>query len=343
MKSTNLRGDGEFGGRGRKLGARLTWCGLVAMFALGLTMESVGADRSLAERLGYGVEDRLLIINGDDVGMCHAANVASIDSLENGLMTSATIMVPCPWFPEIAAYAAGHPGVDLGVHLTHTSEWKKYRWGPVSSRESVPGLVDPQGYLWPSVAEVYANATPEEAEREGRAQIVKALQAGIDITHLDSHMGALQYDIRYHGAYQRLALEFDLPLRMASQETLVSFGAGQLRAELAREGILCPDYLIHGGRKSGEAVGAYWRRMLSELRPGVTELYIHASVDGEELRQITGSWRERVAEYELFTRDAEIRAARLRPVENRGIQSGPAQERGAQRAFERAMGRPFIR
>lgn len=308
MKTRKFRGDGESAGSIRKLGARLAWCGLGAMFALGLSMECVAADRSLAERLGYGVGDRLLIINGDDVGMCHAANVASIDSLENGLMTSATIMVPCPWFPEIAAYAVAHPGLDLGIHLTHTSEWKKYRWGPVSSRDRVSGLVDPHGYLWPSVEEVYAKATPEEAEREGRAQIQKAMRAGIDITHLDSHMGALQYDIRYHVAYQRLASEFDLPLRMASQETLASFGAGQLRAELAREGILCPDYLVHGGRKPGETVGDYWRRMLRGLRPGVTELYIHAAVDGEELRQITNSWRERVAEYELFTRDAEMRA-----------------------------------
>jgi predicted glycoside hydrolase/deacetylase ChbG (UPF0249 family) len=310
MKSQDRKRHGGVAGRSRWRGfsSRFAFLGVAAVLAWGVSAADLSAVRSLGERLGYGVEDRLLIINGDDVGMCHAANVASIDSLENGLMTSATIMVPCPWFPEIAAYAAGHPEVDLGIHLTHTSEWKKYRWGPVSSRDSVPGLVDPQGYLWPSIEEVYANATPEQAEREGRAQILKARQAGVDITHLDSHMGTLQYDIRYHVAYQRLASEFVLPLRMASQETLVSFGAGHLRAELAQEGILCPDYLIYGERKSGEAVGDYWRRMLRGLRPGVTELYIHASVDGEELRQITGSWRERVAEYELFTRDAEVRA-----------------------------------
>ncbi len=273
------------------------------------------ADRTLAERLGYGVEDRLLIVNGDDAGMCHAANVATIDSLENGLMTSATVMVPCPWFPELAAYAANHPERGIGVHLTHTSEWKKYRWGPVASRDSVPGLLDPEGYFWPSIEGVYTHATPEEAEREGRAQIRKALQAGIDVTHLDSHMGTLQYDLRYHAVYVKLALEFDLPLRTASQETLEALGAGQLRSELARAGILCPDYLIHGGRERGEAVGDYWRRMLRGLRPGVTELYIHAAAEGEELRKITGSWRDRVAEYELFTRDPEIRAL----LESQGV------------------------
>lgn len=277
--------------------ANLTWA-----------ISGATADRTLAERLGYAPEARLLIVNGDDVGMCHAANAATIDSMEHGLMTSATIMVPCPWFPEIAAYAASHPLSDFGIHLTHTSEWKKYRWGPVSSRESVPGLLDPAGYLWPSIEGVYGHATPEEAEREGRAQIHKALDAGVDVTHLDSHMGTLQYDLRYHGVYQKLAREFDLPLRMGSQETLEAFGAGHLRAELAKVGILCPDYLIHGGRERGEPIADYWRRMLRDLRPGVTELYIHAAKDGEELRQITGSWRDRAAEYELFTRDAEIRA-----------------------------------
>jgi predicted glycoside hydrolase/deacetylase ChbG (UPF0249 family) len=185
----------------------------------------------------------------------------------------------------------------------------------VASRDSVPGLLDPHGYFWPSIEGVYAHATPEEAEREGRAQIQKALKAGIDITHLDSHMGTLQYDLRYHAVYVKLALEFDLPLRTASQETLEALGAGQLRSELAKVGVLCPDYLIHGGRERGETVEDYWRRMLRGLRPGVTELYIHAAVEGEELRQITGSWRERVKEYELFTRDPEIRAL----LESQGV------------------------
>src|SRR6185503_5192816 len=103
---------------------------------------------SLAERLGYKPGDKLLIVNGDDVGMCHAANEATIEALEKGLMTSATMMVPCPWFAEIADYAKRNPQRDFGIHLCHTAEWKFYRWGPVASRDKVPGLVDPQGYLW---------------------------------------------------------------------------------------------------------------------------------------------------------------------------------------------------
>jgi chitin disaccharide deacetylase len=180
--------------------------------------------RSLAERLGYRATDKLLIMNGDDAGMCHTANLATIECLEKGLMRSATIMAPCPWFAEIAAYAKGHPDKDFGVHLCHTSEWGKYRWGPVAGRDKVPGLVDPQGYFWSNVLEVYAHATPEEALIEGRAQIERAVAAGVPVTHLDSHMGALQLDPRYLKSYLQLAAEFDLPVRMPSRETLARFG-----------------------------------------------------------------------------------------------------------------------
>ena len=262
---------------------------------------------SLAERLGFSATDRILIVNGDDVGVSHAANQASIASLERGLMTSATIMVPAPWFPEIAAYARANPAADFGLHLVHTSEWTGIKWGPVAGRSVVPGLVDSQGYFWPDIQRVYQHATPDEAALEARAQIRKALDAGIDVTHLDSHMGALQYTEAYFQVYRGLAKEFDLPLRMGSQATLEAFGGGHQRAQLDGDGVVYPDYLIHGGRQPGEAVDAYWRRMLAGLKPGVTELYIHAALPGDEMRAVTRSWQERATEYELFTNDASIR------------------------------------
>jgi predicted glycoside hydrolase/deacetylase ChbG (UPF0249 family) len=263
---------------------------------------------TLAEKLGFGTTDRILIINGDDVGMSHAANAASIDALENGLMTSATIMAPCPWFPEIAEYSKSHPQADFGLHLTHTSEWKGYRWGPVASKSQVPGLIDPQAYLWPDIASMYIHATPAQAEIEARAQIQKALAAGIDVTHLDSHMGALQYDLRYHEVYRKLAKEFNLPLRMGSQDLLEAAGAGHLRSQLDADGIIYPDRLIHGGKNQGEPIADYWKRMLKTLQPGVTELYIHAALAGEEIKAIMESWQDRAMEHHLFTRDPEIRS-----------------------------------
>jgi hypothetical protein len=286
----------------------------------------------LAERLGFRASDRLLIVNGDDAGMSHAANAATMEALEQGLMTSATVMVPCPWFPEMAAYARAHPEADFGVHLTHTSEWKKYRWGPVANRADVPGLLDPDGYFWADIAGVYAHATPEQAGIEARAQLRRAQAAGLDITHLDSHMGTLQYDLRYYAVYRQLALEWDLPLRMGSQELLESFGAGHLRAQLDADGVVYPDYLIHGDRQAGESVTAYWKRVLGQLRPGVTELYIHAALATEEMKQITGSWEARATEHELFTRDLEIRqlleSQGVRRIGYRALRDLQRKERG---------------
>lgn len=274
------------------------------------------ASESLNERLGYQPTDRLVIINCDDVGMCHAANAAVIDGMENGLITSGTIMVPCPWFPEIAAYARAHPETNFGVHLCHTSEWRLYRWGPVLPRVDVPGLVDPEGHLWRSIGAVYAHATPEEALAEGRAQIRKALAAGVDVTHLDSHMGTLQYDLRYFQVYVQLAKEFALPLRMASQETLAKFGQPTVREAVAAQGIIFPDYLVHEELSAmGEDVGGFWRNILRDLRPGVTELYIHAAKPTPELQAITGSWRTRGAEFAAFTLEPETKAV----IEQEGI------------------------
>src|SRR5918993_3770467 len=246
---------------------------------------------TLAERLGFKASDIVLIVNAEEVGMSHAAKEAPRHGMEKGLITSGTIMVPCPWFEEIAAYAVANPKADFGLHLTHTSEWKVYKWGPVASRADVPGLVTPQGYLWPDIGPIYKNATPAQAEIEARAQIRKALDRGIDVTHLDSHMGALQYDMRYHAVYRKLAKEFDLPIRMGNQDLLAKMGGGHLRAELDADGTVYPDFLIHQQKKPDEDTDVYWKRIISELAPGVTELYIHPAAAGDEIQHITNSWK----------------------------------------------------
>ncbi len=287
-----------------------TWAILLAVMIPSLSaIRASGADqRSLAERLGYKATDKILIVNGDDAGMCHPANQATIQCLEKGMMRSATIMVPCPWFPEIAAYAKEHPDKGFGVHLCHTSEWNKYRWGPVASRDKVPGLIDPQGYLWSGVEEVYAHATPQEALIEGRAQIQRALAAGVNVTHLDSHMGTLQLDPRFVETYLQLAVEFDLPLRMASRETLTRFGFPQLRDMFAAKGIVFPDFFVYDELKDEKQdVRGFWLNIVKNLKPGVTELYIHAALPTEEMKAITGSWSTRAQEFEVFTNDEEMK------------------------------------
>lgn len=261
----------------------------------------------LSERLGYKPTDKLLIVNCDDVGMCHSANLAVIDGMENGLITSGTIMTPCPWSGAIMDYAKNHPERDFGVHLTHTAEWRFYRWGPVAPRETVKSLVDADGFLWRSVEEVYAHSNPAEALAEGRAQIQKALAAGVPVTHIDSHMGTMQLAADYVKSYVQLAMEFNLPLRMPSQSTMEKFKQNGLRNELAKQGMVFTDYFIYEEMSDYKEVKPFWTHVIKNLKPGVTEIFIHASKLSDELKAITGTAEKRAQEAACFTNDQDIR------------------------------------
>src|SRR5688572_28910888 len=166
---------------------------------------------NLAQRLGYPSDAKLLIIHGDDLGMAHSVNAASIRALEHGMVNSGSIMVPAPWFPEIAAWARKNPDADLGLHLTLTSEWTTYRWGPVLSRGVVPTLFDKDGYLYLTEDVAAANIDPREAEAEVRAQIEKARAFGIQPTHLDSHMRTLHQNTALFEVQLRMAREYKIP------------------------------------------------------------------------------------------------------------------------------------
>ncbi len=271
--------------------------------------------RSLAEKLGFNKDDRILIVNADDAGMCHAGNGAVESLFADGLVSSSSIMASCAWYPEIAAFGVETPETDFGVHLTHTCEWDSYRWSPLSGRDSAPGLRDKDGYMWRRIEDVYASSSTVEAETESRAQIERCFAAGIDITHLDSHMGTLHFDVRYHEVYQRLAVEYDLPVRMASRAMLDSHGAGFVRDSLADAGIICPDYLIYGGHAENESTEEYWLRMLGGLETGVTELFIHPALPGDEIEGIMEKWHVRSEEYRLFKRGGVIESL----LENNGV------------------------
>src|SRR5690554_2997653 len=261
--------------------------------------------QTLAERLGYKKTDKLLIINNDDAGMCHAANTATIEGMEKGLISSATIMMPCPWSNEMVKYANENPENGFGVHLTLTSGWKNYRWGTIAPRGEVPGLYDEQGYMWKGVLEVYNASNTAEALIEGRAQIRKALDAGVPVTHIDSHMGTYQYSPDYMQVYLLLAEEFNLPVRMPSQSTLDNMGAPPFRDLCKEKGIIHPDYFIHEEFQdyTTENVEEFWIDYIKNLQSGVTEIYIHAATEGDEIRAITGSAPKRIKELEFFTGD----------------------------------------
>ena len=263
---------------------------------------------TLAERLGYGADDRLLLLHADDFGMCHAANEATIRALEVGTVTCASVMVPCPWMPEAARYAREHPEADVGVHLTLTSEWSAYRWGPVSPAGDVPSLFDEEGYFPRSTREAVENGSPEEVERECRAQIERARQFGFHPTHADSHMGTL-FNRRFFPVYTRVAKEAGLPpmlLRprgaLEEQSRILGDDPAAVLADLEREGFLFLDSLCPGVSGSTlEARREAYYAQIRNLPPGVHEIILHLSTDDAEIRPLTSHWEARWHEFQIFT------------------------------------------
>ena len=253
----------------------------------------------LAERLGFGPDDRVVILNCDDLGLCQAANDGVYDALRTGLATSASLMVPCPWARQAAA---AYRGEDVGVHLTLNSEFDSYRWGPATY---APSLLDGDGGFPRTLDDLWDHADLDEVRRECASQVERAVLWGFDVTHLDSHMGSLQLRPEFFDVYLDLAVEHRLPLRMAgpSVQRLVGF---PFRERAEEEGIVFPDHFVYvddgvGSRRTIE-------RVVMDLRPGVTELYVHPARDTPELRAIGTDWAARVDDHALVTTDSHLRA-----------------------------------
>lgn len=265
-------------------------------------------------KLGFSDEDRAVIAHMDDVGMCHASLAAYADLVDFGLISAASTMVPCPWFPATAAFCRNHPGkVDMGVHITLTSEWQGYRWGPISTREPSSGLVDEEGCFFASTDAAQAHGKLEAVQLEIKAQVERALAAGIDVTHVDSHMGTV-FDPRYLGAYVQTSWQYRIPpfLLRKDQAALREMGidaetaalfAEQLRMFEAQGLPLIDDLYQMPLDQPNERLEQVIRA-LETLRPGITYLIIHPAKDTPELRAITPDWPSRVADYEVFTSKA---------------------------------------
>jgi chitin disaccharide deacetylase len=264
-----------------------------------------------------GESQRYFIIHADDAGMSRSVNRATIEAMEKGIVSSASIMVPCPWFKEIAAYAKAHPEKDFGIHLALNSEWNNYRWGPVAGKDKVPSLVDQEGYLWDNVAEVAANAKAEEVAVEVRAQVQRALDFGVPITHLDTHMGAMVCRPDIVDVYVNLGVEFNLPvffLRNLGNEIVspqVQARAHQLVDVLEKHKLPVLDFMTQLYTKGGyqEKRNEYLQAIVNS-KPGTHYLIIHCGYDNDELQAITNSSKLRDNDRRIFTEPEFIEAVK---------------------------------
>lgn len=267
---------------------------------------------------------RYLIVHSDDAGMSHSVNRATISAMESGLVTSCSIMTVCPWFPEFAEWASQHPELDFGIHLTLNSEFQKYRWGPVSGRDRVPSLVDADGWLHRRKEDVQRLARPADVETELRAQIDRALRAGIRLSHLDTHMGTVVSTGEMLEIYVRLGLEYRLPVMIMRNidpqlapdyPDLASRNLLYIEA-LRAEGLPSIDWLYQFYEGSDHAVRK--KRYLDAFRglqPGVSQMIIHCGTDDAELQAITGSHFLRGDDTRIFS-DPAVRAE----IEGLGIE-----------------------
>ena len=283
---------------------------LLMTFSLAIS----GSNGTMAEKLGYTPSDKLLIIHADDIGMSHSVNKATIEAFKAGIVTCGSIMVPCPWFTEFAAYYRENPGLDIGVHLTLTSEWKYYRWGTVASKDKVPSLIDEEGFMWRSYEEFSQHAKPEEVEIELRAQIERALQFGIKPTHIDTHMGTVFAKPEFFEIYYRLGKEYNInpmlikptPEIIERLKQMQSDLAGKVGDVMEKSNLPFLDELVSAGSGNTfeEKKDSYYSA-IRNLNPGVNEIIVHLGMDDEELKHITGSYMSRYYDYKIFS-DPEI-------------------------------------
>ncbi len=261
------------------------------------------------KKLGLTNKDRAVIIHTDDIGMCQASVTAYKDLMEFGIISSGATMVPCPWFLEAAKLCHEHQDYDMGVHLTLTSEWQTYRWGPVSTREASSGLIDDQGYFYRTSEQAQEHADAGAARIELKDQIDRALAQGIKSTHIDTHMGTLAHS-KFIPAYVELGMTYRLPImmfrmnelgwRMAGLDGPTAKVAAKMVTDAENIGMPLLDGMFQMNLEKHEDRLEQVKHSLKSLKPGVTHFIIHPSADTPELRSICHDWPSRVADYQTF-------------------------------------------
>jgi predicted glycoside hydrolase/deacetylase ChbG (UPF0249 family) len=263
-------------------------------------------------KLGFTENDRVVITHADDVGMCQASVQAYEDLFSFGTLTSGAVMVPCPWFPAAVDIQRRIPNADLGVHLVLTSEWQFYRWRPLTARLTESTLVDAEGYFPRTDLEVHESGDPDEAMIELEAQIQRALAFGLDLTHADMHMAAISHP-KFIQGYIQLITKYQLPplIPHGDAEAYQSFGVDESTYELIAamttylegQGIPMVDFAMGLPLEDARDQLTVAKKMVSDLKPGLTHFLLHPSIDTPELRAITPDWESRVANYKTFLSD----------------------------------------
>ena len=276
------------------------------IFFVMISVVAWAQQKTIQERLGYPKDTKLLIVHADDLGLSHSENVASIYAMEKGVVSSASIMVPCPWFSEIAAYAKANPNTDLGLHMTLNSEWKSYKWRPVAPHDEVSSLLDEYGYLNETVEAFLKNAKLEEVEKELRSQIERAKQFGVDPTHLDAHMGAAFSTAKFLEVLIKLGHEYKIPVLISkdfSRALNIDY-----TAFVTDKDVIVDRVIIASGRDYHAGMESFYTQQLKSLQPGLTVLLLHAAYDNDEMKAITvdhvdygAAWRQQ--DFNFFTSD----------------------------------------
>jgi predicted glycoside hydrolase/deacetylase ChbG (UPF0249 family) len=261
-------------------------------------------------KLGLADDDRAVIIHTDDIGMCQASLAAFADLVDFGLISCGATMVPCPWFPQVAAYCREHPAVDLGVHLTLTCEWDTYRWGPISTRDLASGLIDEEGYFYRQSEPVQEHGDPAAVQSELLAQVERALKAGIDVTHVDTHMATVIHP-KFIPIYLQVATQYRLPpmlprwdqalLREMDWDDETAAFAARVMPEIEAQGMPMFDHITMMPLDEPAHRVEMAKRLLGALPSGLSYFILHPAMDTPELRAIAPDWPNRVADYEAFT------------------------------------------
>ena len=267
---------------------------------------------NLSKVLGFSEDTKLLIVHADDAGLSHSENMATIQALENGIVNSYSMMVPCPWFYEIAVFAKNNPQFDNGIHLTLTCEWENYKFGPVLPVSEVPSLVDLNGHFYKKREQLRENASLVDVKKELQAQIEKALKFGLKPSHSESHMYSGAAKPEYFQIYKDLGAKYNLPVPIY-REMMKSVGL-DTKTNIDKNDTVINK--LHLGRFEDFEKGRlenYYESVFHNLSAGLNLLIIHPAFDDNEMKGITvnhpnfgSEWRQIDFDY-FSSQDAKLK------------------------------------